>query len=801
MSTSLPVVRRVFYVAFLAFVSVILFTPLLKAQSDDVTTIRLTENVLVEDTMRLGVNLGGDAYYSGAALVKLRTRENFEGTMYRRCDYGPGVDETGVSTWFSPRDPWRELIIGGRYTILSGPSKGMTGIVQAIETREYMHEGRMKPFDHYVLDKPLELSEENVRVGIMLERDRTSDGTLGGGDGYWSGPANTIEIGDTADGSFGVAALRMNGTDEKAHHRFSTHYQRYGETNGVWTVRFRAKRAAGSPLLTVQPDRYSPREPITQAALRDQWTQHELTFTIDQVPEPTGPSDNPHLLFLFETEGGDALIDDVEIQLEGDENPTAFRDDVVEMLKRYNPGAIRKLQMGGSTLDNTLRGPMQSFAYSSQGGAEVGPKSRGSRDPYGLHEMYELCEYVDSNPWYTLPGTLTQKEMSNFLEYLGAPSDVGYGRIRAELGHPQPWTEVFETIHVELGNEAWNNAGPYQCGGFNGPDYWADIFALGKASPYYQPNIVFHAAGQGAHWSLNEGIMRDCPTADRFSVAPYIIQGFDADEYDEYLDTPEKFFRWAFAWPVQRSRHPDGAMLKNFQNAEAAGLELSIYEMNHHTTHGDGPLEPRNDLVTSIGGGMNVANNMLLMLKEHHLRTQCLFSLIQHGYNAHGVGEVRLWGTALCMREGQERYRPTFLACATANRVLGGDLIETVHEGANPTFSATGIFNKYRGVETSDELPVLWSYAFKDGKRRGLILLNLDVTNSQPVRLALDAILSDTPPAVAYTISADEITANNEYESGDPQVEVRRSELQRFRDGYGLTLPPHSMLAISWEVK
>ena len=40
-------------------------------------------------------------------------------------------------------------------------------------------------------------------------------------------------------------------------------------------------------------------------------------------------------------------------------------------------------------------------------------------------------------------------EMAQFMEYLGAPADVGYGRRRAELGHPQPWTEVFDHIHVE----------------------------------------------------------------------------------------------------------------------------------------------------------------------------------------------------------------------------------------------------------------------------------------------------------------------------------------------------------------
>ena len=49
---------------------------------------------------------------------------------------------------------------------------------------------------------------------------------------------------------------------------------------------------------------------------------------------------------------------------------------------------------------------------------------------------------------------------------------------------------------------------------------------------------------------------------------------------------------------------------------EKAGIGLSIYEVNHHTTRGNAPLEPRNKIVASIGGGINVANNMLMM-REH----------------------------------------------------------------------------------------------------------------------------------------------------------------------------------------
>jgi hypothetical protein len=227
-------------------------------------------------------------------------------------------------------------------------------------------------------------------------------------------------------------------------------------------------------------------------------------------------------------------------------------------------------------------------------------------------------------------------------------------------------------------------------------------------------------------------------------------------------------------------------------------MELSIYEVNHHTTHGDGALEPRNRLVTSIGGGLNVANNMLLMLKEHHLRAQCLFSLAQHSYNARGIGPVRLWGTALCMRAGQERFRPTFLACATANQVIGGNLVETIHSQAEPTFSATGVFSKRNGVQTLDDLPVIFSYGFAEGQRRGLILVSLDTSVSRPVELRFDGDVAGER-AEAWLLTADRIADNNEFETAEPQVRVIKRTIDRFRSGWQWKLPPFSLLALTWK--
>jgi len=767
-----------------------------RRQDSGWTTIRLTDRVLVKDTVPLGINLGGDAYYSGAALVKKRAQFNFEGTMYRQCHFGPGSDDRTISTWFRPNDVWREILAGGNYTILSGPSKWTTGTVADIVDKSYMHQGQNKPFSSFALDKRIEASPEGGRIGIMIDRDRTRDGSFRRLDGYWTASHNEISIGDVRFGSFGCAALNLRGSVDEAHVRFGTHYQRYGETNGTWRIRFWAKAGQGSPQLTVAADRSYGGE--VRLAPGERWHEYDETIVVDKVPEPNSPKDNPHLLFVFMASGGDVLIDDVEIWMEGDENPTAFRDDCVAMLRRFKPGVLRKLQMGGSTVANTIAPALESFAYASQQSAKVGPYASHGRDPYSLHEMYVLCEHLGCDPWYCLPGTVTREEMEQFMEYVGAPADVGFGRRRAEFGHPQPWTEVFQQIHVEFGNEAWNNSTPYKCGGFNGPDYWHDLIGTGKRSPHYKANVIFHAAGQAASAGRNEGIMSDCPNADRFGVAPYIIQGFTKEEVQKHYNTDDKLFRWAFAWAIRRSRDPDGAMYQNHELAKKAGMELSIYEVNHHITHGDGPLEPRNKLVTSIGGGLNVANSMLLMLKEHHLRNQCLFSLAQHSYNAHGIGPVRLWGTALCMRAGHERFRPTFLACATANNVIGGDLVETVHAGLEPTFDATGVFSKREGVQTLEQLPVILSYGFADGRRRGLILVSLDTSEACPIEVQFDGDVAGDR-AKGWLLTANKIADNNEFETPEPQVRVIERTIEDFRSGWRWKLPPFSMLALSWE--
>jgi hypothetical protein len=102
--------------------------------------------------------------------------------------------------------------------------------------------------------------------------------------------------------------------------------------------------------------------------------------------------------------------------------------------------------------------------------------------------------------------------------------------------------------------------------------------------------------------------------ADAYAIAPYVIH--EMNETQAAFDD-EQLFSWAFAWVwYLNTGGPMQANWDMIQESVNPNLEISVYEVNHHITGGSAPNEPRNRIVTSIGGGLNVLNHMLLMLER-----------------------------------------------------------------------------------------------------------------------------------------------------------------------------------------
>ena len=754
------------------------------------TVIKITDEVVVADTVRLGMNLGEDTDFS-ATLTKVRSVENFEGTLLRQIHFGPFTDTDGMGTWFGAvgSTDWDAFALNHEAVILSGPQQWERRTVVEITERE--QDGQKRRFFRF--DKPIETPPANA--GFMLLCDRPDMGHAIPLHHWWNTASNSLEYADIRESGFGSVAYRVAGSElPGSFYRMATHNQLNGDLNGTWKVHFWAKAVAGPATLALggNANTLNFSGPV---ALTQEWTEYTETIEISGIPEPVDGSRGYGLSFVFKAESVDILIDDIEIWKEGDTNPTAFRDECVDALKKYNPGILRNLQMGGSNIDNLLAPRLKMRTFASQQGTKNTPYSWLKPHSYSLPEFYELCEEVGTEPWYCLPGTILPEELDQFLEYVAGSVDSPYGAKRAADGHPEPWTDTLTQIHIEFGNEAWNNASAYQCGGFNGMDYWRGLIEQAKASPNYRSNMVFHAAGQSSNTWSGRSITEHTSNADCFAIGPYIIHGLTTKDMTSWNNTDE-FFRWAFGWTLDRSLTDGRSMVENKKLADAVGIELSTYEVNHHITGGDGPLDPRNQLVTSLGGGLNICNGMLLMLKEQGIRYQGLFTFLQKEYRA-SAGSVRLWGTALNTREGYKRYRPTFLANEMVHHVIGGDLVKTVHSEDEPTFTASGRFEDNVEDQTVT-FPTLWSYAFNEGNRRGLVLFNLDTSEKQPVKIEFDGTVKGATQV--YTLTADSITANNEVELPEAQVVIKETAHPKFHSGASLNIPPHTMVVLNWIV-
>ncbi|MBN1605098.1 MAG: hypothetical protein JW940_00620 [Polyangiaceae bacterium] len=777
------------------------------------TVLEVTDRVVASDIQHFGINLGDDNYWD-SVLNKNRIKNGgFEGVMYRHIARGPGGDAESLYDWndysFTPSATdddlsartWLDVATGATAWILAGDRAWQPDVVDRIE--HALMPGREDEGDRlrFVLaDSGPRVGSANGRtldeVGLLLEKVEPWGFIGQHGAPLWTfasdGASITTAGNDLPPATRGsaVAVLSAPGA-ETAKLMYPLVPTNLAEANGTWRINFWAK---GDGELTVGYGPWGDPQGPEPVALTSDWQYFEDLPIV--VSSYTDDSLNLHLSVT----DGTVLLDDVAAYREGDTNPTAFSDDLVNLLHELRPGSLRHLQVGGSSIENHLRPDHERMAFEFQRtvppdpsvGWPPHPYTNGGAQmhPYGLHEFLGLCEEVETQPWICVSGTTFPEELQDLMEYLAGPTSSPYGKLRADRGHAQPWTGVFDRIHIEIGNEAWNWGQAYAYGGWNGPEYWTRLFADAKTKlgGYGATGRVrFHIGAQNYNTWLGQSLVQNHgAAADGYAIAPYVIH--EMNDTQAGLDD-EELFSWAFGWVWYLDT--GGPMQSNadmIQSSVNPNLEISVYEVNHHITGGSAPTEPRNRIVTSLGGALNVINHMLLMLERHDVRVQNFFSLFQREYD--GVG---LWGSVLSARAGQERYRPSFQALALANRVLDGDLVEVDRSGEDPTWQTT--FD-YEDESVTVDVPYVHAYATADGATRGLILLNLHPTEALPVRLELSA--APTSAATRWTLAGPSIAANNEPEH-EPEVTVTTETADDFADGWFTDLPAHSMTVLRWE--
>jgi alpha-N-arabinofuranosidase len=118
----------------------------------------------------------------------------------------------------------------------------------------------------------------------------------------------------------------------------------------------------------------------------------------------------------------------------------------VRAIRDLRPGVIR---FGGSSL--ITYGWETGIAPRSQRAAFLNqPWGNTESHDVGLFEFLELCELAGAEPLVcTNSNSSTTASILNEIEFCNGPADSPFGRLRAELGHPEP----FGVTYWQIGNE------------------------------------------------------------------------------------------------------------------------------------------------------------------------------------------------------------------------------------------------------------------------------------------------------------------------------------------------------------
>jgi len=746
-----------------------------------ITHIEVQDTVLQPAVERVGMNLGEQTFFDSGMMLKNLVARNsgFEGGSYRsilhcvHADAAHCTDDDADSAW--PRDFWRD----GSYEWITGPLEGRKGVVSGSSAAVRGSVGAVLQ----LADSGGGAKAADVAGYLVVRKGFPGDPMAG----WWArtegGGTLTAETADLSPHTAGKQALRMTAVGAGASASVisyfdSTDGHTFVRLQGRYRLSFRAKAVGGPSAagkgLSVALERLStpPASFLSQKVeLSGQWQDLHVDFEAKDAVGAGGAPAVGAVRLMFTATNTTVLLDDVSLEKMdgGGDNPTAFRGEVVEALRAYQPGVLRFMQSAsalGSSVDNLLAQPgarvREGYSAWKTEQMDVG---------YGLPEFLELCVVVKADPWIVVPAGVSAGEMRTLVGYLGGGKD--------------PWSGKFGRIHLELGNEAWNSL--YKGASIEEPEAYghrtAVLFRVARQSPGFDAKKFDLMIGGQAGWhERNQQMVTHTDSVDTLAVAPYLLHDIPGSASEDAV------FGALFAQPEQfAAMSSHGMVAQNAAVAKRAGLGLSFYEENLHSTEGSPSQATIDAVVPSVGAGVAMASEMLQAMRAG-VKSQALFSLAGWRFHRTDGTWVPLWGTTVDMGVTNRR-RPQFLAGEIVNTALAGAMTATTQTGDNPVWDETAGIDgvKLQGAH------MLQSFAFRDGARRAVVIINL----SRSGGLAVDFTGAVQPHGRVEMsqLRAGKITDSNE---DAENVKIIPGVVQDFRAGQKLVVPGFSVMVLRW---
>ncbi|NUM54272.1 MAG: choice-of-anchor D domain-containing protein [Candidatus Hydrogenedentes bacterium] len=782
----------------------VLLTLSAAAQSGDSkadTIIQLSETPVMSNVRRLGVNLGGPESYAASQYMKnIIPNPGFESGEYGMVFHTmvPANSTQVLQDFWDTAWNNDSLNIGqpigfwdgADYEIVYGSAKGRRGTVTS-----FGH-----AFGRYLYNfDSAGAVPDQWSVVFVRQQFSNSFGT--------KTPASNADSSTKRPGSPGVQSLHATWPGADWMSVSSTYFDSYWRDSqfeagklmiieGNWRIEFWAKGKNNGDQMRVRFNREGEGSFINRVVtLSNQWQKYTYDFSVAPGADKLGPylaTDYHPILVLnvnILTPNAEIWLDDMALYKSDHANPTEFTDRFVNLLKGLKPGVLRdwRTQFGAS-LDNELA---DQFARKVTGWRPH--ERKATYWGYSLHDFLELCQEVDAEPWYVIPPTFSPEELQNLSAYLCAPVSSGhpYALERAALGQNEPWTTVFSKIHLEYGNELWGAAsgsdpffGASLLGGKRLGQIAHDRFTILRSGPFFDDSkFDLIIGGQNGAPARQGEIMDESTAHDSIALAPYFgaLGTWNTQEEIYY-----PLFARALATPLSKAYTS-----KQIVDAYGTDTEMSIYEINYHTTGGNIPSSIRDPFTAGASGALALPLYMMCFQRDLGMNLQCAFTASGFSFRDENGDYVRVWGMLRDI-EGTRRKRPTWLGVEMVNKAMFGNLVETTHSGAIPTRTIGAI----NGLPEAQTFPVVNSFAYHDGFDHSVVLYNLDLTLSHSIVLQH----ARTPQSVAtmYQFAPGDINATNE----DAQLlDYTTAAITDFGNPYAMTLPSKSLTVLTWSTK
>jgi alpha-L-arabinofuranosidase/2-keto-3-deoxy-6-phosphogluconate aldolase len=757
------------------------------------TNIAIGTTVAQTGMKRLGMNISGQSYYDSSQMLRNLVFRNpgFEGEIWQsilKCVAVTSTSCTDMNSWAQ----WpANFVQGASYEFIYGGAAGQTGTVtSSTAASSGANQGVTINFAQ---------GGKTPKVGDFVIVRMTVPGNPQAG--WWTsvsgGATLAPEYSDLSPSTVGKQALRVTAAGSGQSANVTSYFDTYGghsfvQLNGSYKVTFRAKGVGGSNQLglTFQRQATTGNETFLYQTISvgSSWQDYSYTVSANETGSSIG-----NVKLAFDVNGASVLLDDVSVTpvTVSSSNPTPFRDEVVKALTDLKPGVIRYNDGAntGSTIDNIIA---PAFARQRAGASEQVTVAEDVA--LGLHEFLQLCQTVGAEPYYNTPAAMSATEMKNLIEYLGGDSSTPYGAKRAAMGQAAPWTSVFPTIHLELGNEQWNS-GIFAGSAISDPVAYgqraATIFAAAKSSSSYNASSFDLVLGSWAvipWWTSQE--TSNSANYDSVSVGPYIFNTLNDTSSNEAVFGP------MFAEPEMVDSVSTGFMYQQAQAAKAAGTKIVVYEVNLGAQQGSANQAAVTSTMASVGSGITVAEHMLLMARDLGITTQNLWALpgYNNGFSSTTAGSISvpLFGSVIDMGGQTNLRRPTYLAEQLANTAILPTILTSTLSGANPTWVQALSSNDSVELNGAHEIQ---SIAFTDGgKNRSVIVFNLSRTTARPVTFSGTNIPTGT-------VNVGQLTSANLTDTNETtgNVKLTNSTLSNFQSSTPYSLPPFSMTVFTWQ--